>query len=196
MAYTSKTKLENYLMITIDAVFNTQITEWIASVTKYIENYTGRVFEASADTTRYYDGNLQNELMIDDIYSFTSVAILDEDGNVDETLTSGLGNDYLAYPANTTQKNSIKLLGTAVYDLFPKGKQNIKITGKFGYGSAVPADIELVATKLVGAIIQKGLKGGEIASERLGDYSVSFIDEKAEEMGIKEVLDNYIIFEL
>lgn len=194
--YTTKEKIENHLMIEIDAVFDTQITEWIASVAKYIENYTGRVFEASVDTTKYYDGKEQKELSMDDCYSITSIEVLNSDGDVEETLVSGLGEDYLAYPANTTQKNVIKLLSTGNYSVFPKGSQNVKITAKFGVGSSVPADIELVATKLVGAIIQKGLKGGEISSESLGDYSVSFIEEKAEEMGVNVILDNYTMYNL
>ena len=196
MSITTKAKIENYLMTNINDNFNTQITEWIDSVTKYIENYTGRVFEADTDTTKYYDGKEQEELLIDDTYAVTSVQILDDSGDVEKTLEEGLGNDYVLYPANTTQKNSIKLLSTACYAVFPKGNQNIKIVAKFGMASTVPADIELVATKLVSAIIQKGLRGGEIKAEKLGDYSVSFIEEQAEEMGVKSILDAYIIYEI
>ena len=196
MSYTNKNKIENYLMVDINDNFNTQITEWIASVTKYIENYTGRIFEATEDSVKYYDGRRQEELMIDDTYEITSIQILDDSGDVDKTLEEGLGNDYVAYPANTTQKNSIKLLVTGCYNTFPKGSQNIKITAKFGMASTVPVDIELIATKLVAAIVQKGLRGGEIKSEKLGDYSVTFIEEQAEEMGVKSILDTYILYEL
>ena len=194
--YTNKSKIEKFLMIDIDDNLNTQIAEWIASVTKYIENYTGRVFEATVDSTKYYDGNRQKELMIDDTYEITSIQILDDSGDVDKTLEEGLGNDYVAYPANTTQKNSIKLLVTGCYLIFPRGNQNIKITAKFGMASTVPSDIELIATKLVATIVQKGLKGGEIKSEKLGDYSVTFIEEQAEEMGVKSILDTYILYAL
>lgn len=196
MAYTTEAKVEAFLMIEIDSSFSANITTWIDAVTKYIERYTGRVFETGVSAIKSYDGNGQQELMIDDTIAISKVEVLDDNGNVDETLTAGLGGDYLTYPINTTPKNSIKLTDTAVYNVFPKGKQNIRITATWGYASTIPADIELVATKLVAAIVQKGLKGGEIASERLGDYSVTFIEEQAEEMGVKDTLDQYIIYEL
>ncbi len=199
MSLTTKTKIENYLMMEINNNFNTQIDRWIEAVTAYIERYTGRVFEASAaDTNKFYDGNHKGELPIDDIVSITSVITLDDAGNTDETLTEGLGSDYVTYPLNQTAKNSLKLLSTGKIATWPLGKRNIKITGKFGFAASgsVPADIELIATKLVAAVVQKGLRGGEISSERLGDYSVSFIEEQAEEMGIKDTLDKYTFYEV
>ena len=57
MSYTTKVKIENYLMTDIDSSFDTQIAEWIASVEKYIDNYTGKTFEEGDSEIKYYDGN-------------------------------------------------------------------------------------------------------------------------------------------
>ena len=80
--------------------------------------------------------------------------------------------------------------------VFTKGNRRVKIVGNWGYKSSIPADVELIATKLVASIVQKGLKGGEIKSEKLGDYSVAYIDEKAEELGASVILDKYVIYEV
>ena len=56
--YTSKTAIENYLLESIDSSFNTQIENWIESIEKYIDNYTGRNFKADTEASeRKFDGN-------------------------------------------------------------------------------------------------------------------------------------------
>jgi len=71
----------------------------------------------------------------------------------------------------------------------------VKITGKFGYASSVPADISLVATKLVAGIIEeRGLRGiGITKSEKLGEYSVTFedIEKIASKLDVYKILDKY-----
>lgn len=196
MDYTSKAKIENYLMIEIDASFDTQIAEWITSVEFYIDNYCGRTFDTETTGTKYYNGNGLRELTIDDCLSITSLQILDIDGDVDSSLTEGASNDYYLYPLNDTPKTSIVLTPTARIGVFTKGSRRVKIVGNWGYKSSIPADIELVATKLVASIIQKGLKGGEIKAEKLGNYSVSYMDERIKELGMDVILDKYIIYEV
>ena len=51
---------------------------------------------------------------------------------------------------------------------------------------------------LVSDIIKQGRDSGKIASETLGDYSVTYasLDEKALRLGIRQILDQYKILEL
>ncbi len=196
MSYTSKTKIENYLMTDIDSSFDTQVTEWIASVEKYIDNYTGKTFEEGDSEVKYYDGTGETEIAIDDAVEITEVLLLDVNGDVEETLTEGDGNDYLLYPLNDTPKTSIVLTAVATIANFSTGRKRVKVTGKFGNSTTVPVDIELIATKLVSAIIQKGLRGGEIKQESLGDYSVTFVAEVAEELKVEDVLEKYVVFKV
>jgi len=201
MAYTTETKVENYLMVDIDPTMSSQISDWISAVERYINDYTERKhgFEATAATTRYFDGNGLREINVDEFVSLTSVEILESNGSdVEWTLTSGWDNDYIAYPYNEVPQYRLVLTANSQVGAWFSGAKRIKITAVWGYSSTVPKDIELAATMLVASIVEKGLRGGTVQSESLGDYSISYgsVDATAEVMGVKKILDKYKIFRL
>ena len=195
--YTTEEKIESYLMITIDQSQSDEVDNWIIAVSNWIENYTGRTFEASTET-KYFDGSGSRELYIDSVISITTLQTLNTDGTVSTTLTEGHDDDYLLYPLNESPKHIIKLVISSSIAVFPSGLKRVKITGNFGQASSVPADVELAATMLVGKIIGKGLKGGETKGQSLGDFSVSYedVNESADSLGIKNILDKYRKIEL
>jgi len=194
MAYTTSSKISNFLLINIDSSFDSQITEWISVVKEYIDDYCGREFEQESATYKLYDGDGSRELLIDDLLTLTKIEILNEDGEVEYTIDGS--HDYYLYPANKTPKTRI-ILEPLNADIghFPKGRQNVKITGTFGFASTVPEDISFAATKLVAAIIQEGNYdiGSEIKSEKLGEYTVTYqeVSEMAERLGINDILDRH-----
>jgi hypothetical protein len=164
--YTTKEQLENYLLITIDASFATQISDWIAKIEAYIDRTTGRSFKAdSVDSARYYDGDGTDLIIIDDCASITSVTI---DGTAPTT--------YYKYPRNKPYTSRLVL---ADGNRFTKGIQNVIVTGKWGYSTAVPADIEFAATVLVAGIINANYKtDGNKSSETIDNYTVSYKSDK------------------
>ena len=192
MSYTNKGNVQKYLNVDIASTFDAQMDAWIAAVTAWINRYTEKNFEVSAtETDRYFDTYGGRSVFVDSFTGTpTAVQILDSYGNVERTLTAGQANDYMMYPLNSSEKNEIVLTGRS--GGLGRGSSRLKITAKFGY-TAVPPDITLVATKLVAKIVEKGLKGGELESVSLGDFSSAFkvIDEEAEPMGITAVLDSY-----
>jgi hypothetical protein len=162
--YTSKTAIENYILKTIDPSFDLQIAEYIEGVEKVIEKLTGRNFIAdSASGKRLYDGDGSPILLIDDAQEITKVEV--NDVEVDSAY-------IYKYPANKTPKNKIVLSGA----YFSSGKQNITITGKFGYSVSVPMDIKFVATVFVAGLLQPGQK--TVRSETIGNYTVAYDNEK------------------
>jgi len=199
--YTNKGNLQKYIMIDIDASFDTQVENWISAAERYINQYVGRPdgFETGADETRYFDGNGKREIDIDEFISITSVEYLESNGeDVGWTLTEGLESDYITYPYNKTPYYRLKLVTSSEIGAWYKGKKRLKVTGKFGHSSSVPKDIELVATMLISNVIEKGLKGGKVTSESLGDYSISFedIQQSASLLNVKNILDQYKLFNL
>ena len=192
MSYTTEEKVEAYLMITIDPSQSAEVDTWIEAVSQWIDNYTGRTFEAS-DETKYYDGNGTRDLNIDPVISITTLQILNTDGTADTTLTEGQANDFLLYPLNDSPKYIIKLVLSSSIGVFPAGIRRVKITGSFGQTSTVPKNIELAASMLVGKIVKEGIKGGQSSSEGLGDFKITYkdIDETADSLGIKNILDQY-----
>lgn len=194
MSYTNKGNIQKYLNVDIASSFDVQIDAWIAAVQKWIDRYTGKTFEVgSTETTRYYDTDGGRNVFIDSLVGVpSSVQILGPDGNVEETLTEGQTEDYVLYPRNSDDKNEIQLVTGGRRGRFPSRSSGVKVTAVFGTAT-VPADITLVATKLVAKIVEKGLKGGTLSSVSLGDFTSSFekIDEVADAMGITATLDTY-----
>lgn len=193
MSYANEGKLENYLTIDVDNSFSDQISEWAEAVDEYIDNYCGRTFGDDGSETRYFNGDGRKELDVDDFQSITSVEILEP--NSDDTmftLTEGREEDYLTYPYNSTVKYRLIMTPVSQGGNWKKGTKNIKITATWGR-STVPKDIELAATMLLAGIVEKGLKGGSVASESLGDYSVSFkeVDAISSVMGVQEILKKH-----
>jgi len=170
--YTTRPAIENYLLITIDSGFYNQINEWIEEIESYIDKKTGRNFLAdSTASARLYDGTNTRELLIDDCVAITELKI---DADVIAT------DQYTLYPENAIVKGipitKIKLIGST----FPKYPEQINsVKAKWGYSSAIPKDITTVATILVAGIINYSLNAdGEVASETIGRYTVSYKDEK------------------
>jgi len=167
--YTTRQKIENYLLITIDSSFYDQVEEWISEIEAYIDKITGRNFVAdSIATAKKYDGDGTSSLLIDDAVAITEVKI--------GTDVFVINDDYVIYPANELPKTKIKLIGS-VFPCTPI--QDISIKGKWGYSISVPKDIQTVATVLVAGMINYSLNAdGEVASETIGRYTVSYKDEK------------------
>lgn len=199
--YTTKTLIQNYLLITIDSTFDTQVNDWIAKVEDYIDRYTHRNF--IADTTasaRLYDGDGTEDLLIDDCVDVTKVEQgLDTYGGTFQEVGETGSDRYFTYPANSTALlvpiTKIVLSARA----FPCGNQNNRITGKWGYSVAVPAEIEHIATVLAAGIINFSLNAdGEVQSMTVGQYTVAYKDKKQQSdlESVEDVLKMYKRYEL
>lgn len=184
--YTTQQKVSDYLQIDNSAI---NVSTWINWVSKYIDDYCNTTFE-SANATKYYDTRGQSRLFVDDLTSVTSVQLLDENGDVDETLTEN--SDFWLYPLNKTTKNEIRLDPYGSHPNFLYGSKRLKITGLFGVDTAVPADIEMVATQMIADIVKQ--TSGEargVTSESLGDRSISYSDVSKYLTPYMSVLDLY-----
>ena len=167
--YTNKSQIENYLLTTVNAIFHDQLDDWIAMMETHINKTTGRNFIAdTVATEKLYDGNGENELLVDDFIGTPTIEIngvaLDSD-------------EYLVYPANTEKKNILKRVSGGIWS---KDDQSIGVTAKWGYSAEVPNDIIFATTVLVAGIINYSSKDsqGQIATKTIGRYSVTYTDKK------------------
>jgi len=191
--YTNQEKVQDYMGENIpSSIADAILTSWFLSVDNWIENYTNRKFKDIASDTKYYDTHGGKEIYIDDFEGDpTEVTTLDNDGDDDQTLT--VDDDYRTYPWNETVKNRLVLIeGNNRIGYWPKGEYRLKVTANFAMTTA-PADIVLVATKLMAAILQKNMKGGPTVAEKVGDVAFTYgkIDEVAEAMGVYNTLNQY-----
>ncbi len=192
MAYTTQAKVLQYLGLSALPSPLTSVADYIAAVTALINKYTGRTFEEGTSEDREYDGDGSSSLLIDDATEITAIKIYDDTGNLLFTLTT---DDYVLYPENKTTKDKIQLREGSQVSRFERGHQNIKVTGKFGFSSSIPADVELAATQLVSAIVQDNYlnTSSNVKSESLGEYSVTYndVNKAANKLGVYDILDNY-----
>src|SRR5574343_1183564 len=177
--YTSISKIENYLLITIATDFYDQVNEWIEEIEAHIDRVTGRNFVADAEATkRVFDGDNSNVLLIDDAVEITKVEVDGED----------VTEDCFLYPANSLPVRKISLFS----GVFSRGMQNVSVTAKWGYSVACPKDIGFVARVLTVGIINNSEEEGVVQSERIGNYQVSYssagLDDFAKD---NEILKKY-----
>ena len=194
--YITEGDLEKLILQDIDSTYSSFISSIIDYVGEYIDQYCGTNYKTdSGSDTRYYDGSGSDELNVDGFSAITSISILDVNGNVETTLAT---TDWYAYPLNSTQNNKIILSDGGALGSFPDRIRSVKIIGTFGSSSAVPGPIKLAALELAAKVINVGLKGGQTSSESLVSYSVNYrdVDEEAESLGIKEILNQYRIMSL
>lgn len=186
MAYIAKVDVKTYLGIggsgdddLIDAL--------IAQAQKYIEEQTGRVFEASADTTRAFDYDrhvLEDEdgrrrtlyLAGYDLATITSV--VNGDG------TTVAASQYVTEPRRETPYWALTLKQSAsvawTYNDTPEGA--ILVTGKWAYATAAPDDVKLATRDLtVWLYRRRGQEGASLDAPQMSPSGVMLFPPKMPE---------------
>jgi hypothetical protein len=157
--YTSSTDVRELLTdsnFTTDTSYDTLLGTLITAASRLIDRYVGggdNYFLCGSDEqTRYYDGSASRELWIDSMVSLTSVAVSENGGVSSSDYTSWtLDTDYVVSPYNYVAlgKPITQLIvrwdsSKGHWTRFPKA---VKVTGVFGYSTAVPEDV-VMAVKI------------------------------------------------
>jgi hypothetical protein len=197
--YTTEADVENYILHDIDETFSAQLDTWISGVEQMIEKLTGRVFIADdTATARVFDGDGTPELLIDDAIAVTIVESgLDEYGSSFQTVAATGADRYFLEPNNYAAKGLPITKVSLSARSFSAGKQNNRVTAKWGYSEEVPDAIKFAATVFVAGILNQHRQGGdEIKSESIGNYSVTYNSDSqsnswADFDRAKEILQSY-----
>lgn len=192
--YCSVADVENYTLTEVDSVFEPNVQFWIGAVETIIERQTGRVFIADSEASkRYFDGNGLPELHIDECVAITGLKIVDDMGNTVYDLTEN--THYFSEPYNELPKRKLasKSYNVLGFSRFLKGQRNVELTAKWGFSIEVPEPIKFATVVLVAGIMNFGNDAnGEIKSEKIGDYQVTYKDDQWRDFEIaKEVIGNY-----
>ena len=127
----------NALITTASRLVDREVGKW--------ENY----FSPSSDAeVRYFDGNGQYELYIDDAVSVSALAVSEEGGLASSDYSTWSSSDYITHPYNQSPIYKIivdRLNGSKLY--FDPYYKAVKVTGIFGY-SATPPDLVVQAVKI------------------------------------------------
>ena len=192
MAYTDEGQIEKYLGTELPESLDTQLASWITAITEWIDKYVGFGFENDTASDKYFDALGGRDLLVDKYHDdLVSIDTLDVDGDDDVSLDL----DYVKeYPLNEDAKDCLKILPAGSISLWPNREYSVKINAKWGYSEEPPEEIQLCATRLMAHLLNTRLKGGDkITQESLGDYSIGYgaIDEAADVLGVKNILDQY-----
>jgi hypothetical protein len=189
--YCSIKNIEDYLLTDIDLNFQASVEGFIESIEALIDQETGRSFVADEDASaRYFHGTGSTFLKIDDCVDVEKVEYGDTYG---DSFVEVEEDDYILVPRTGVPIKGIYLKN----DYWQVGQSNHKITARWGYSEEAPADIRFVATVLVAGIIKNNMKNkGDVVSERIGDYSVSYDKDKGlnDFSRAKSILDSYKLF--
>lgn len=141
---------------------DSDLLQWaIEAAQKYIDARTGRTFEASADTTRYFDAEMDvdgNMLNLDsDLCAITMVT------NGDGVIVSP--SQYVTNPRNKAPYYSLQLRGgSGVYWSHANNGDPINaisITGRWAYSVVAPYDIAQAALRLARWFYQQKDNAGD-----------------------------------
>lgn len=162
MAYATKAQVKQYLGIPSGTTSEDDlIDDIIDRVQAFVNSYTGRLFEASADTTRKFDAKRDtsdNRLMLTfdhDLVSITSIT--NGDG------TSVTASEYVMIPTNYSPKFAIRFKASAnkywTYEDDPE--EAITIVGRWCYSLTAPLDVEQAVIRLTSYIYRQKDNAGE-----------------------------------
>jgi hypothetical protein len=169
--YTTATKVREYT--SVGSMTDEVIEGYIAVASKEMDRLADRKLGVdeleSGDEApyAYYNGNGEAELAIDDVFDIEEVALGDEYGEN----FSAMAN-VIKYPKVAPHN---KLLARSGY--FAKGVQNVRVKGMFGLFETIPADLEFACTVITAGMINNKNSAGEIKSESIGNYSVSYVTD-------------------
>jgi hypothetical protein len=170
MSYTTATQVSNFLGRPLTQYETDELTNIIAAVKIWLDKRLNSTFDQVSATTRYYDGGFRN-LDIDPCTAITEVKSINDDTTSSYIYTDG--TEYVAEPQNETVKRELRKRLTP----FPKGIHRVAVTAQFSeYDGGVPADIQIVATRLAAGVLKAGtnVSAGEVKSESLEGHSITY----------------------
>lgn len=153
MSYAETADLKNYLGISQD-VDDTLLQRILDRVSAAIDRYTGRTFEASTATARYYDA-IGTHIHGPTLY-------FDSDACEISSVTNGDGvavdsSDYVTLPRNAAPYYGIKLKTTAnvVWTYTTDWESAITVTAKWAYSDTAPDDIKMACLSWAAFVYRK-----------------------------------------
>lgn len=159
-----------------------------AQVVGRILRRTHRQFVAS-DESRYYDGTGAAEQEVDEMVSLTSVQVIGLQSDPGYTLDNVLlvSEQAIAKTRIIVAQGSLPAYATnAVFlpyrTIFPVGRQNLLVTGTFGFAASIPEDLwEGACCEMMYLMSQEVLFRpiGRVKEQKTGDNTTIYILDSA-----------------
>jgi len=129
--------------------FTTRFGRLRSRVIAQISVSTHRQFVAdTVDTSRYYDGTGAAEQEVDEMVSLTSVQVIGLQSDPGYTLDNAtlcteqaIGRTRIVVAQGSLPAYASTAAFLPYRTIFPVGRQNLIVTGKFGFAATIPADL-------------------------------------------------------
>lgn len=170
LGYCTEEDIENFLLLDIDSSFSSQVSTWITSAEKWINNYcgyttaSGLLRESIAD--EIVPGRIDSDLNLvvfprkTPIVSVSAIALIKGTSSVTLGLTSGSTNrynipttaDYIYYP-----QAELSISGASIISSFAelKGQRFFCQTSYIAGYNPLPADVHLATVNIVADYIMR-----------------------------------------
>jgi hypothetical protein len=193
-ALTTVARLKTFLGIS-SASYDTLLENIVNSTSEFIEKYCDRRFKKTAYTDELYNGNGFNKLMLKNypVDSSATFSIYKRDSIQNEEGWDDVDDeDYFVHWDKGYIEN--------VRDIFYAYPKHYKISYTAGYNfnntstyltDAGAGDLEYACWKLASKVFNQRNVAGNVQSESLGDYSISFMSSVMADPEIKSILDKY-----
>lgn len=187
MAYTNASLVGNALKRSLTSDETALLPLMIAAITNWINLKTSSSFDSpTGATTRKFQGGKQF-IDISPCIGVTSVQFADPYNVIQYTYQPF---EYVLHPLNTTVKNQLELRGYSEFTeqdapngKFPSGTDVVVVTANFSeydtnnLGAGVPADIQMVATRLCAALLNEAVINGTVKEELEGHTVMNAFDK-------------------
>ena len=129
-----------------------QMATMITAASRLVDLEFGReagfFYPTTDEVTRYYDGNGEQELQIDEFVSISAVAVSNEGSVSSSDYTTLTATDYYFKPYNYSGKGKpinclvMDTLNGAEFGAWYSYRKGVKVTGIAGYSTTPPAVVE------------------------------------------------------
>lgn len=203
LGYCSEEDVENFLMIDINNTFSTNISSWIASAEKWVNNYLGYT-TASGIMAEQFTNTIEDTATVDSegnlvvfprktpIISLDSISLVKGTDSLDLTLTASNGDTKYQIPADSDMiiypGYELSLSGASVINSFfdiRYAKFYAKLTYRAGY-TEVPADINLATVNVVSDTVMRHTNKEGLESVSQGGVSKKWFQRKSGESDFVE----------
>lgn len=184
MAYAELYEVKHYLGISDEDSDDPLLGGLLTRAQKFIETYTGRVFEAVTATKYFSTDSIKGRYLYLWGYDLLTVT----------TLTNGDGTtiaaaNYRLEPRNETPKWQIRLDEDTIWEMDDSDSE-VSIAGTWGYTAAVPEDIKHACIRLVSFLYRQKDTSADIDRPLVTGDGVTIMPSGLPQ-DVKSILDSY-----
>lgn len=192
-ALTTLARQKSFMGIS-NASNDTLLTNLINSCTDFIEKYCDRRFKQTAYSDELYDGKGSNELLLKNYPVATGETFSIEQRN---STLSNSGFNAIQSQNYHVRENGLVTRVNAIFERLPQ-YYRINYTAGFDFDNvatylsdAGAADLEFACWRLVSKAFNQINQAGNVRSESLGDYSVTFLKELFADQELRSIIGVY-----